>query len=157
MLLSICFISLIILEVLILQQLFGTNRLRVLDSVTIQCRFHSPSSLGHWRLRPVCVRADSGSISTTLHAWPKERVLYQDRVLALGGQCSVPQHCKSLSLLQYLGTDYIGKILFGFSVILFWGDLKQASGYDSGHWFWGTTLYLAVLLTVLGKAALISE
>ena len=49
------------------------------------------------------------------------------------------------------------KIAFGFSVILFWGDLKQATGYDSGHWFWGTMLYLAVLLTVLGKAALISE
>lgn len=49
------------------------------------------------------------------------------------------------------------QILFGFSVILFWGDLKQATGLDSGHWFWGTALYLAVLLTVLGKAALISE
>lgn len=49
------------------------------------------------------------------------------------------------------------KILFGFSVILWWGDIKQATGYDTGHWFWGTTLYLAVLLTVLGKAALISE
>ena len=48
-------------------------------------------------------------------------------------------------------------MLFGFSIILFWGDLKQATGLDSGHWFWGTTLYLAVLLTVLGKAALISE
>ncbi|OBZ69638.1 hypothetical protein A0H81_10594 [Grifola frondosa] len=52
---------------------------------------------------------------------------------------------------------YHSIILFGFSVILFWGDLKQATGYDSGHWFWGTTLYLAVLLTVLGKAALISD
>ena len=49
------------------------------------------------------------------------------------------------------------KVLYGFSVILFWGDLKQSSGLDSGHWFWGTTLYLAVLLTVLGKAALVSE
>lgn len=52
---------------------------------------------------------------------------------------------------------YHSLILFGFSVILFWGDLKQATGLDSGHWFWGTALYLAVLLTVLGKAALISE
>ena len=54
-------------------------------------------------------------------------------------------------------TDVSVQVLFGFSVILFWGDLKQATGYDSGHWFWGTMLYLAVLLTVLGKAALISE
>ncbi|KAF9524020.1 calcium transporting ATPase [Crepidotus variabilis] len=52
---------------------------------------------------------------------------------------------------------YHSIILFGFSVILFWGDLKLANGMDSGHWFWGTTLYLAVLLTVLGKAALISD
>jgi phospholipid-transporting ATPase len=35
--------------------------------------------------------------------------------------------------------------------------MKQASGLDSGLWFWGTSLYLTVLLTVLGKAALISE
>ncbi|RDX41412.1 phospholipid-translocating P-type ATPase [Lentinus brumalis] len=52
---------------------------------------------------------------------------------------------------------YHSIVLFGFSVILFWGDLKQSTGFDSGHWFWGTTLYLAVLLTVLGKAALISD
>ncbi|KIK92679.1 hypothetical protein PAXRUDRAFT_829729 [Paxillus rubicundulus Ve08.2h10] len=52
---------------------------------------------------------------------------------------------------------YHSLILFGFSVILFWGDLKQATGLDSGHWFWGTGLYLSVLLTVLGKAALISD
>ncbi|KAF5351676.1 hypothetical protein D9756_007514 [Leucocoprinus leucothites] len=52
---------------------------------------------------------------------------------------------------------YHSIVLFGFSVILFWGDLKQTSGLDTGHWFWGTTLYLAVLLTVLGKAALISD
>ncbi|KAH0589136.1 hypothetical protein H2248_004902 [Termitomyces sp. 'cryptogamus'] len=52
---------------------------------------------------------------------------------------------------------YHSILLFGFSVVLFWGDLKLADGLDSGHWFWGTTLYLAVLLTVLGKAALISD
>lgn len=53
--------------------------------------------------------------------------------------------------------DTLLKILFGFSVILFWGDLRLANGLDSGHWLWGTALYLTVLLTVLGKAALISE
>ncbi|KAF8222638.1 calcium transporting ATPase [Tricholoma matsutake] len=52
---------------------------------------------------------------------------------------------------------YHSLILYGFSIILFWGDLKLVTGLDAGHWFWGTTLYLAVLLTVLGKAALISE
>jgi phospholipid-transporting ATPase len=52
---------------------------------------------------------------------------------------------------------YHSIILYGFSIILFWGDLKQPDGLDTGHWFWGTTLYLAVLLTVLGKAALVSD
>ncbi|KZS88835.1 calcium transporting ATPase [Sistotremastrum niveocremeum HHB9708] len=52
---------------------------------------------------------------------------------------------------------YHSIVLFGFSIIMFWGDLKQATGFDTGHWFWGTTLYLAVLLTVLGKAALVSD
>ncbi|KAG8926722.1 hypothetical protein FRC02_008714 [Tulasnella sp. 418] len=52
---------------------------------------------------------------------------------------------------------YHSLLLFGFSLILFWGDLKLADGLDSGHWFWGTMLYLAVLLTVLGKAALVSD
>lgn len=48
-------------------------------------------------------------------------------------------------------------VLFAFSIVLFWGDLKQSNGLDCGLWFWGTTLYLATLLTVLGKAALVSE
>ncbi|KAH9073065.1 calcium transporting ATPase [Lactarius deliciosus] len=52
---------------------------------------------------------------------------------------------------------YHSIVAFGFSVILFWGDLKSSKGYDCGHWFWGTMLYLAVLLTVLGKAALVSD
>lgn len=59
--------------------------------------------------------------------------------------------------LWIMNALYHSIVLFGFSVILFWGDLKQASGLDSGLWFWGITLYLAVLLTVLGKAALISD
>ncbi|KAI5117211.1 hypothetical protein M0805_003499 [Coniferiporia weirii] len=48
-------------------------------------------------------------------------------------------------------------VLFAFSIVLFWGDLKQSTGLDCGLWFWGTTLYLATLLTVLGKAALVSD
>ncbi|CCM04383.1 uncharacterized protein FIBRA_06558 [Fibroporia radiculosa] len=64
---------------------------------------------------------------------------------------------KTTFWLWVVNALYHSVILFGFSVILFWGDLKQSTGYDSGHWFWGTMLYLAVLLTVLGKAALISD
>lgn len=42
-------------------------------------------------------------------------------------------------------------------MVLFWGDLKETTGYDSGHWVWGTILYMMVLITVLGKAALVSD
>ncbi|KEP50793.1 phospholipid P-type ATPase transporter [Rhizoctonia solani 123E] len=59
--------------------------------------------------------------------------------------------------LWFANAIYHSLVLYGFSIILFWEDLKQAKGYDTGHWFWGTTLYLAVLLTVLGKAALVSD
>ncbi|KIJ50021.1 hypothetical protein M422DRAFT_65774 [Sphaerobolus stellatus SS14] len=60
---------------------------------------------------------------------------------------------KTAFWLWIINALYHSLLLYGFSIILFWGDLKQASGLDTGHWFWGTTLYLAVLLTVLGKAA----
>jgi hypothetical protein len=59
--------------------------------------------------------------------------------------------------ILHTATDTLLKMMFGFSLILFWGDLRLANGFDSGHWLWGTALYLTVLLTVLGKAALISE
>lgn len=54
-------------------------------------------------------------------------------------------------------TFYHSLIAFVFSIIIFWGDLKQANGLDSELWFWGTQMYFTVLLTVLGKAALISD
>ncbi|WRT66492.1 uncharacterized protein IL334_003451 [Kwoniella shivajii] len=52
---------------------------------------------------------------------------------------------------------YHSVVLFLFSVLVFNNDLIASDGKNSGLWVWGTTLYLAVLLTVLGKAALISD
>ena len=50
------------------------------------------------------------------------------------------------SLVLYIGSE------------LFWfGDLIQGDGKTAGHWVWGTALYGAVLLTVLGKAALVTN
>ncbi|KAJ9151787.1 Phospholipid-transporting ATPase [Pleurostoma richardsiae] len=50
------------------------------------------------------------------------------------------------SLILYIGAE------------LFWyGDLIQSDGRTAGHWVWGTALYGAVLLTVLGKAALVTN
>lgn len=41
---------------------------------------------------------------------------------------------------------------------LFWlGDQIQSDGQIAGHWVWGTAMYGAVLLTVLGKAALVTN
>ncbi|KAK4212935.1 hypothetical protein QBC37DRAFT_183828 [Rhypophila decipiens] len=41
---------------------------------------------------------------------------------------------------------------------LFWPyDGVQRDGMPSGHWVWGTAMYSAVLLTVLGKAALVTN
>ncbi len=54
-------------------------------------------------------------------------------------------------------TDVPIQVLFAFSCLVFRSDLLASDGKNSGLWVWGTTLYLAVLLTVLGKAALISE
>ena len=73
-------------------------------------------------------------------------------------QRALPQHRSYPFLLHTDRCIYsYSQVAFGFSVILFWGDLKSSKGYDCGHWFWGTMLYLAVLLIVLGKAALVSE
>ncbi|KAL1869075.1 hypothetical protein VTK73DRAFT_3383 [Phialemonium thermophilum] len=50
------------------------------------------------------------------------------------------------SLLLYIGGE------------LFWyGDLIQGDGQVAGHWLWGTALYAPVLMTVLGKAALVTN
>lgn len=50
------------------------------------------------------------------------------------------------SLILYIGAE------------LFWyGDLILGDGQIAGHWVWGTALYGAVLLTVLGKAALVTS
>jgi len=59
---------------------------------------------------------------------------------------------------QWIGNAlYHSLLLFTASVILFWGDSMEPTGLDSGHWVWGTILYLMVLFTVLGKAALVSD
>jgi phospholipid-transporting ATPase len=49
------------------------------------------------------------------------------------------------------------QLLFAFTLLVYYGDLIASDGKNSGLWVWGTTLYMGILLTVLGKAALISE
>ncbi|GKT88508.1 phospholipid-translocating P-type ATPase [Colletotrichum tofieldiae] len=52
---------------------------------------------------------------------------------------------------------YHSIILYVFGQLIWYGDLIQGDGQIAGHWVWGTALYAAVLLTVLGKAALITN
>lgn len=52
---------------------------------------------------------------------------------------------------------YHSLILYIFSEYIWEYDLPQSDGKIAGHWVWGTALYTAVLATVLGKAALITN
>jgi phospholipid-transporting ATPase len=62
--------------------------------------------------------------------------------------------------------SFFSWIVNGFyhSLVLYWAseyiwrfDLPQGDGKTAGHWVWGTGLYTAVLATVLGKAALVTN
>ena len=59
---------------------------------------------------------------------------------------------------QWLASAIYHSIVLYIGAELFWyGDLMLGDGKIAGHWVWGTALYGAVLLTVLGKAALITS
>jgi phospholipid-transporting ATPase len=51
---------------------------------------------------------------------------------------------------------YHSIVLYLFAELIWHGDLIQGDGKVAGHWVWGTAFYAAVLLTVLGKAALVT-
>ncbi|KAG6003669.1 aminophospholipid translocase [Claviceps maximensis] len=52
---------------------------------------------------------------------------------------------------------YHSLVLYVFAALIWHGDLIQGDGKVAGHWVWGTALYGAILLTVLGKAALVTN
>ncbi|CAG8604638.1 2225_t:CDS:10 [Paraglomus occultum] len=52
---------------------------------------------------------------------------------------------------------YHSLVLYFCSIYIFNNDLILPNGLLAGHWVWGTTLYTAVLATVLGKAALVTD
>lgn len=61
-------------------------------------------------------------------------------------------------LCQILRTEPpLLQVIYAVSVAIFWENLILPQGWIGGQWVWGTTLYLSALLTVLAKAALISE
>jgi phospholipid-transporting ATPase len=52
---------------------------------------------------------------------------------------------------------YHSIVLYIFGELIWYGDLIQGDGKIAGHWVWGTAFYTAILLTVLGKAALVTS
>src|SRR5436305_7569963 len=52
---------------------------------------------------------------------------------------------------------YHSLVLYWVSELIWFWDLPQGDGRVAGHWVWGTGLYTAVLVTVLGKAALVTN
>ncbi|GAO48796.1 phospholipid-translocating P-type ATPase [Saitoella complicata NRRL Y-17804] len=52
---------------------------------------------------------------------------------------------------------YHSLVLYLCSIVIFRWDFQEADGEIGGHWVWGTSLFTAVLATVLGKAALVSD
>jgi phospholipid-transporting ATPase len=52
---------------------------------------------------------------------------------------------------------YHSLILYIASEFIWYDDRPQSDGLIAGHWVWGTALYTTVLVTVLGKAALVTN
>ena len=52
---------------------------------------------------------------------------------------------------------YHSLIIYFFTQAFFFDDGPQADGETAGHWVWGTTVYTCALVTVLGKAALVTN
>ena len=62
------------------------------------------------------------------------------------------------SFWSWVGNGFYHSILaYVFSSYFFYDDLILSNGQIGGHWLWGTSTYTAVLLVVLGKAALITN
>lgn len=56
-----------------------------------------------------------------------------------------------------LNAFYHSLILYIFAELIWWRDYPMSNGQTAGHWVWGTAIYAAVLATVLGKAALVTN
>jgi len=65
---------------------------------------------------------------------------------------------KMHSFWAWVANGFYHSILaYVFSSYFFYDDLILSNGKVGGHWLWGTCLYTAILLVVLGKAALVTN
>ena len=59
---------------------------------------------------------------------------------------------------SWVGNGFYHSILLYFvSELIYWNDGPLRNGTVAGHWVWGTSLFTAGLVTVIGKAALITN
>jgi hypothetical protein len=78
------------ISVLVLQQLFRSNRLRILDALFLQRRLHPPPSARHRHLRSVRQRPNAGPVPSALSAWTEELLLLVKGVLDVDGERYLP-------------------------------------------------------------------
>ena len=65
---------------------------------------------------------------------------------------------RTRSFWSWVGNGFYHSLLLYFvSELIWWDDGILSNGTVAGHWVWGTALYTAGLVTVLGKAALITN
>ncbi|KAI9831623.1 MAG: aminophospholipid translocase [Phylliscum demangeonii] len=65
---------------------------------------------------------------------------------------------KMHSFFSWIANGFYHSLVLYFASEFIWRhDLPQSDGKVAGHWVWGTALYTAVLATVLGKAALVTN
>ena len=58
---------------------------------------------------------------------------------------------KRLFLGWTINAFYHSFLCYLFVTVAFWGSVALPGGYNSYQWIWGTTLFVTVLVTVLGK------
>lgn len=59
-------------------------------------------------------------------------------------------------IAEWMGNSvYHSIVAFFFVTYVLYDGIQVHAGYDTYQWIWGTTLYFVVLVTVLGKAALV--
>jgi phospholipid-transporting ATPase len=62
------------------------------------------------------------------------------------------------NFFSWMMNGFYHSLLLYWASTFFWAwDLQQSDGKVAGHWVWGPALYTAALVTVLGKAALITN
>lgn len=65
---------------------------------------------------------------------------------------------KMHSFFSWIINGFYHSLILYFASEWIWAyDLPQGDGKTAGHWVWGSALYTAALLTVLGKAALVTN